>query len=148
MHAHEDLDPELAKVGEAAANVPYEGPPADLVSRTLARISSGVIPVKRVFWMLRPITHPLARIAAAALIIFAFAPMLDINLADPLGSRIEARIIGSKTAAHIEGLLDRVLTSQGNSYSQDDLDSVMGIRRPNFVPVRRVSVSSSRRNGA
>lgn len=144
---YDDLSPELARLGKAVEHLPKDAPPADLVARTLSRISAGYRPIKRVFWLLRPITHPLARVAAAAIIIAAFAPMTDMNLADPLGARIEARIIGSETADRFEGFLDSVLYRHG-SYSQDELDSVIGIRRPTFTPVRRMTVAIAKPNRA
>src|SRR5436305_6365704 len=114
---NEDLSPEMMRAAEAMSKLSPIDPPKDLVTRTLALISASYKPVKRVFWLLRPITHPLARIAAAAVIIFSFALMIDMNLADPLGSRIESLIIGRQTADRFEGLLDRVLVREGQSYS-------------------------------
>jgi len=144
MGVHEDdLSPELARLGDSVAKLPRETPPADLVTRTLNRISAGYKPVKRVFWMLRPITNPLARVVAAAMIIAALAPMIDMNVADPLGRKIESNIIGRETADRVEGFLDGVLR-HGDSYSQDELDAVIGIRRPDFKPVRRVSLNNTK----
>ncbi len=142
----DDLSPELARVGKAVASLPMETPPSDLVARTLSRISAGCKPVKRVFWLLRPITHPLARVAAAAMIMAALAPMIGMNVADPLGRRIESSITGSKTTDHVEDFIDGMM--RRNPYSQDELDAVVGIPRPEFKPVRRVSLNNTKVKGA
>ncbi len=142
-HENDDLSPELARLGEQVANLPGVTPPADLVARTLSRISSSYKPVKRVFWMLRPITNPLARVAAAAMIIAGLAPMMDMNVAEPLGAKIEASIIGREAADHVEDFIDGMLRP-GKTYSQDELDATIGIRRPDFKPVRRVSLNNTK----
>jgi hypothetical protein len=142
-HENDDLSPELARLGEQVANLPGETPPSDLVARTLSRISTSYKPVKRVFWMLRPITNPLARVAAAAMIIAGLAPMMDMNVAEPLGAKIEASIIGREAADQVEDFIDGMLRP-GKTYSQDELDATIGIRRPDFKPVRRVSLNNTK----
>ncbi|HEY3324579.1 MAG TPA: hypothetical protein VGP72_29270 [Planctomycetota bacterium] len=135
-------DPELARLGKAVSRLPREEPPPNLVARTLAHISANCQPVKRVFWLLRPITHPLARFAAAALIIAALLPMTNINMADALGSRIEHKIIGREATDRIQSAVDRLLVRHcPASYSQQDLDEFVGIPRPQFKPMRRGVVS-------
>ncbi len=132
------LDPRLSAAGRAVQALPCEQPPRDLIARTLAHIANNYQkPVKRVFWMLRPITHPLARFAAAAVIIAALFPMTDLNIADPIGKQIEKRIFGHAATTHIERMLDRFLVRHyPANCSQEDLDELIGIPRPDFVPVR------------
>jgi hypothetical protein len=122
-------DPQLVRAGEAVARLSRPQAPAGLAARTLARISQQYKPIKRVFWMLRPITHPIARIAAAALIIYALAPMTDMDIASRLGVQIERHVLGSVVEDHVEALVDNVLihhdisTGESKSY----LDSFMGV---------------------
>lgn len=121
-------DPKLIRAGEAVARLPHPQPPEGLAARTLARISSSYKPVKRVFWMLRPITHPLARVAAAALIIYTLFPMTDVDLGARLGMQIEQNIMGHTVGDRVEAFVDGVLTNHNyTADSQAYLDSFMGI---------------------
>lgn len=122
-------DPRLARMGEALSNLPRPTPPPDLVARTLARIASQYKPVKRVIWLLRPITHPLARVAAAAVIIYTLTPMTDLDMADPIGRNIEQSVIGRQGTDKLEGFVDNLLVRNGPStYSQSELDAMMGVQ--------------------
>ena len=123
-------DPELVRAGEAVARLSRPSAPAGLAARTLARISQQYKPMKRVFWMLRPITHPIARIAAAALIIYALAPMTDLDIASRLGVQIEKHVLGQALEDHVEALVDNVLIRHDISIgeSQPYLDSFMGVQ--------------------
>ena len=103
-------DPTLEQAGEAVARLSRPLPPAGLAARTLARISGSCAPVKRIFWMLRPITHPIARIAAAALIIYTLAPMTDMEIGSHLGSQLEEHVLGSTVEDPVEHFVDGVLT--------------------------------------
>jgi len=130
-------DSKLTGIGRAISRMSLETPPPDLVTRTLARISERCQPVKRVFILLRPIYHPLARLGAAAAIILALSPLTDIATADKLGAKIESRIIGRQVTDRIEMFVDGLLVRHGPAlYTQDDLDSLIGIPRPVFSPVR------------
>jgi hypothetical protein len=133
-------DPDLARMGAAIEGLSRATPPSDLVARTMARISERCTPVKKVFWMLRPITHPVARIAAAAMIIFALTPMTDVNIADPIGAKIEKNIIGSQTAENVEHFLDRLLVryNSAQDYTQCNPDVFMGANRTVNRLVRRI----------
>ncbi|MFH0938822.1 MAG: hypothetical protein V1899_06035 [Planctomycetota bacterium] len=123
-------DAELLRASEAVAGLPQPEPPRDLVSRTVARVVKDVYSFKKVFWLLRPITNPVARLVAAALIIVILTPMTDLNMADSLGARIEQRILGRRVIDRFEILVDRVLVIRGPSYySQDELDAFMGVQR-------------------
>jgi len=139
-------DPALRRAGDAVAQLPPVEPPADLVSRTMARIAAGYQPVRRVFWLFRPIFNPVARVAAAAAIILLLLPMADLNLATPLGSRIENRIIGHDATDDLEDFVDAWLIRNGPpDYAQYELDAWIGVPRPSFVPVRRASASRNNR---
>ena len=130
MNENDKLDPRLQQAGEAVARLSKATPSSDLVARTMTNIHSKWVPVKRVFWMLRPITHPLARVAAAALIIFTLSSMINMELADPIGSHIERRIVGRTLVGKVENLIDRVLVRNGPpAYLQTELDALMGIER-------------------
>lgn len=138
MSEHDLNDPKLIQAGEAVARLPQENPPRDLVARALARIAEGYKPVKRVFWMLRPITHPMARVAAAAVIILIMLPMTDLNLADPLGAGIENRILGRGTTDRVEHFVDTLLIRHGPAtYSEPDPHAFMGVQQPCDTRIRR-----------
>jgi hypothetical protein len=131
MHQDEPnlTDPRLLRAGAAVARLSRPDAPAGLAARTLARISEQYQPIKRVFWMIRPITHPVARIAAAALIIYALAPMTDLDIASRLGVQIEQHVLGASLENHVEALVDNVLIRQEirPTEAQPYLDSFMGV---------------------
>lgn len=133
-------DPVLRRAGECVARLTPEEPLPDLVARTVARVAAGYGPVKRVFWLVRPIFNPVARLAAAAAIIVILLPMTDLNLATPLGLRIENRIIGSEATDDIEDFVDALLVRNGPpNYTQYELEAWVGVPRAFFPPVRRVA---------
>lgn len=135
----------IAMAGAAVSRLSIPEPPKDLASRTLKRIAAEYMPVKRVFWYLRPITNPLARLAAAAAIIFLMVPLTDLSIAAPLGARIEENILGTRTTEQIEGMMDALLVRYGTtSYSQAYLDAFMGDPRPLAVRFIRKLPSKSR----
>ena len=117
-------DPKLVKAGEAVAGLSRPQPPAGLAARALARISASM-PAKKVFWMLRPITNPVARIAAAALIIYTLAPLTDIEWGSKLGAQIEEHVTGSSVEDPVENFVDGVLThyTPGDSQGYQPLTS-------------------------
>lgn len=124
-------DPALARAAQAVAGLPRAEPPGDLAVRTMRRISAECQPVKKVVWLLRPITNPIARLAAAAVIIFTLTPMTDLDMAEPLGSGIQNRIIGQRMAERFETFVDRLLVMNGTQpYPQAQLDAFMGVQRP------------------
>src|SRR5258708_7133510 len=127
MNTNDELnDPKLIRAGEAVARLPHPTPPEGLAARTLARISSSNKPVKRVFWLLRPTTNPLARIAAAAIIIYMLFPMTDVDLGARLGMQIEQNIMGHAVGDRVEAIVDGVLTNHNNTAeSQGNLDWFM-----------------------
>ncbi|MCY3021384.1 MAG: hypothetical protein NTW87_20410 [Planctomycetota bacterium] len=140
-------EPELVRAGAEVARLPKLEPPPDLVARTLARLTAGYKPVKRLFWLLRPIYNPVARVAAAAIIIVTMLPMADLNMATPLGARIEQRIIGRRAADRIEVFIDKLLLRNGPpKYSQYELQEWLGVPKPEFTPVRRGITPPSKLN--
>jgi hypothetical protein len=137
---NENATDALRRAGEAVSNLPPVEPPTDLVARTMATIAAGYKPVKRAFWLFRPIINPVARFAAAAVIILALLPMADLTLATPLGTKIEDKVIGSDAADDIEDFVDGLLVRNGPpNYPQYELDAWVGVPRPTFVPVRRAT---------
>jgi len=135
---YEADDRALRRAGEAVARLASVEPPPDLVARTLAHVAAGYKPVKRAFWLFRPIFNPLARFAAAAAIIILLVPMTDLNLATPLGRRIEERIIGSRATDRLEGFIDGLLVRNGApDYPEYELEALMGTPRVYFPPLRR-----------
>lgn len=139
-----DLNDEtLRRAADAVGALPKAEPPADLASRTVARVVKECRQFQRRVWLLRPITHPLARFAAAALIILTLTPMTSLNIAAPLGSKIEERIIGRQMTDRIEDFVDGLLVIHGPaSYSQTDLDEFMGVKRHHDAPRRPMQKSS------
>jgi len=136
----------LRRTGDAVAKLPPVEPPPDLVARTLARIAAGYSPVKRAFWLFRPIFNPVARFAAAAAIILLLLPMADLTLATPLGTRIEERIIGRDATDEIEDFVDDLLVRNGPpNFPQYELDALIGVPRPSFMPIRRPQAAKPNR---
>jgi hypothetical protein len=128
---NEISDPKLIKAGEAVARLPRPQPPQGLAARTMARISSSYKPVRRVFWMIRPITHPLARIAAAAIIIYMLFPLTDVDLGSKLGMQIEQNIIGHSMGDRVEALMDGVLSNYNFSGDNNAYPSFVGVQDGN-----------------
>jgi len=125
---NEDIfDADELIAGRAVASLPRPKAPADLASRTLARIAASA-PVKRTLWLLRPITNPFARCAAAAGIMLAVFPMTDLDMADKLGPRIEDRVVGSHVVDRVEIIVDDLLPTNSESYSQGELDALLNVR--------------------
>jgi hypothetical protein len=134
----DNADPQFRHAAEAVSSLSAETPPAGLAQRTINRITAECRPFKKAFWMLRPITHPLARLAAAALFIITLTPLTNIHMAAPLGSRIEQRVIGSELADRIEVIVDGILVKQGTQpYRQEDLDEFMGLHT--IKPLQKTS---------
>jgi hypothetical protein len=146
MNQDDELtEPELLNAGRAVAGLSRPAPPAGLAARTLAYVVAQCAPVRKRLWILRPITHPLARVLAAAGIMLTLFPMTTLDLAAPLGTRIEEHVVGRKVVDRVEGLVDRLLVRNGPaSYSQADLDAVVGVVR---VPANSVQRFHSVRPG-
>jgi hypothetical protein len=144
---YETDDPALRRAGEAVARLAAVEPPPDLVARTLSRVAAGWKPVKRAFWLFRPIFNPVARFAAAAAIVVLLIPMADLNLATPLGKRIEERIIGKHATDHLEAFIDGLLVRNGAPcYTEYELDALMGTPRVNHPPLFRPQTPTAKSN--
>ncbi|HYF47902.1 MAG TPA: hypothetical protein VEJ63_00735 [Planctomycetota bacterium] len=143
MEQHDEaleLNADQLRAANAVAALKHEEPPQGLAGRTLSRIAESQ-PVKRVFFMLRPITHPIARVAAAALIILSIVPIADVETATALGQRIEERITGAKVTERVERIVDKLLAYQGTpSFSPHELEP--------FGPEERLIVPKGKRRQA
>jgi hypothetical protein len=124
-------DSKLLEAGQAVARLSRPRVPSDLASRTLARIAQSK-PLRKTMLVLRPITNPLARVAAAAGIMLALFPMTDMDVAESLGSHIESRVVGPKVVDRVENLVDGLLLRVNyQGYSQTELDAVINVRSVN-----------------
>jgi len=128
-----DKDGELSdlsgKLGSRISSLSRPTPPDNLAAKTVAYVQANCPPKKRSIWLLRPITHPAARVAAAALIVLVLSPLTDLETAASLGARIEQRVIGPKMMDKLEVFMDPVLPTTDN-YSQPYFDSFLGVERP------------------
>jgi len=145
-YADELNDPKLKAAAEAVENLPRPEPRAGLTARTLQRISAGYKPVKKVYFLLRPITHPLARIAAAAVIIYALAPMTDIDFGSKAGSFVEQHILGPSVSDRIDNFVNGMLSKHEwmSADSQPYLDAFMGVSRPASTNTKHASTAHTR----
>lgn len=136
MNENPELNDELLNIGRQIEALPHPQPPKSLVARTLACIEKTVDirivqPVKKVWW-LRPITHPIARLVAALLLISTLALLADIDRAERVG-QFMSRLMGARTTERLEVLVDRVLLSFG-PVSDVDKDVVRQPERPRAEP--------------
>lgn len=135
---NDGLNDELRALGAEVGGLPSVEPLAGLAARTLDRVRQECKPVKKVFFMLRPITNPIARLSAAAAIVFLVLSLADMDTADRLGSRIEQRILGRAMTDRVEGIVDNLLVRySNNNYSQAYLDVYMDTQAPNVVNRKR-----------
>jgi len=142
MENNDFLDPELRRMGEAVAGLSRPKPPSDLASRTMSRVLNECRTVRRRWLMVRPITNPVARVLAAASIMLILFPMTTMDLAAPLGARIEERITGHEAVNRFEQIVDRLLVRSGPAnYSQEDLEAVVGARIMPVNSFRKVAHS-------
>jgi hypothetical protein len=140
-----DLDENLLRLGDSISGLSRPTPPAGLAARTMAHIQANLKPAKRVFWLLQPITNPVARVAAAAAIVAMLFPLTDFETGATLGRGIENRL-GARVTDSIESMVDNVLvqTTGPGVYSQTYLDSFMGVNRPKDRPkVKRVAMKET-----
>lgn len=120
---------DLGKLGSRISALSRPTPPANLAAKTVAFVQANCPPKKRSFWLFRSITHPAARVAAAAVIVMILSPLTDLETAASLGTRIEQRIIGPHVMDKLEVFMDPVLQT-GDNYSQPYFDSFLGVNRP------------------
>jgi hypothetical protein len=136
MNENPELNDELMDIGRRIEALPHPQPPHGLVARTLACIEQTVHvrivqPVKKVWW-LRPITHPIARLVAALLLISTLAMLADIDRAERVG-QFMSRLMGARATERLEVFVDRVLLSFG-PVSDVDKDVVRQPERPRAQP--------------
>jgi len=127
------LEPELQNAGRAVAKLAHAKAPAGLVERTLERAAL-VKPLRQKLLLFRPITHPLARVAAVAMLMsmVATAPLTDLDTVDSLGRKIEYSVVGSRNVDRFEQFMDTVLAKiNTDGYSQNELDAVTGVYNSN-----------------
>lgn len=127
-----DKDSELSdlsgKLGSRISSLSRHTPPENLAAKTVAYVQANCPPKKRRVWLLQPITHPAARVAAAAVIVLILSPLTDLETAASLGSRIEQRVIGPKMMDKLEVFMDPVLPTTEN-YSEPYFDSFLNLER-------------------
>lgn len=142
MNAHDEIDEKLLAVGHSVARLSRPAAPEGLAARTLARVASAT---RRRIWILRPITNPFARIAAAAAILMVVLPLSDLEFAQNVGTGIEQRV-GGRMVDRVEMLMDDVLPRGApDGYSQTELDAFNNVSGTNKNAVRQVKVSKPRR---
>jgi hypothetical protein len=135
MNAENDtwLNPELQRTGSVVAGLSRPKAPLGLLERTLERAAL-IKPLRKKLLFLRPITHPLARVAAVVVLMsmVATAPLTDLDTVDTLGKRIEYSVVGTKNVDRFESLMDNVLAKiNTDGYSQNELDAVTGVTNSN-----------------
>lgn len=127
------FEPRLLKAANAVANLPRIPVPAGLAARTLARIDAALpLTPRRRAWILRPITNPFARCAAAAAILLLLAPLSDLEFARNMGAKIESDLVGQRVVDRMENIMDDVLPrGTASGYSQFELDAFNNVQSTN-----------------
>lgn len=133
----EELPPELLALGETVGRLPRSEPPADLGKRTLDRVAAelpagGVgasesrSKIRTLPWWIRPITNPIARVAAAVALISTLGLFGNLDTAERVGLLTE-RVIGENTTDQLEKFVDRVLLTYGPvKLSEKDMNVLVG----------------------
>ncbi|HLX62595.1 MAG TPA: hypothetical protein VKX17_15060 [Planctomycetota bacterium] len=128
----DSLDSNLRDAASAVAQLPRPKAPAGLVQRTLDALAQ-FKPLHRKPLFLRPITHPLARIAAVAMLMALVQPLTYLDVVDEMGRGIENHV-GPRVVDHVETIVDGVLTRlEPETYSQSEQDSNIHNVNPNAV---------------
>lgn len=129
----DSLDSNLQEAASAVAQLPRPKAPAGLVQRTLDALAQ-IKPLRRKPLFLRPITHPLARIAAVAMLMVLVQPLTYLDVVDDMGRGIENHLVGPRVVDHVENFVDGVLTRiESENYSQSEQDSNIHNVNPNAV---------------
>ena len=143
-----ELEPELLAAGRSVARLRRAKAPAGLLDRTLERLAK--FPAERPkMWILRPITHPMARFAAAAMLMAMVHSFTYPDVASAVGSRIEHNIVGSKMVDRVEQIVDEIVPSNAEGYSQYELDMYTGTYNVNTTSAnarRRPTTAKARPN--
>ena len=123
----------LLEAGKAVARLPRARAPEGLAARTLARVAAAMpLGVRKRLWILRPITNPFARCAAAAAILLLLVPLSDLDFARTVGSTIEADVVGRRIVDRMENIMDDVLPRGApGGYSQTELDAFNNVQSTN-----------------
>ena len=138
------LEPELQTAGRSVARLGRTKAPAGLIERTLEKAAL-IKPLRKKLLLFRPITHPLARVAAVAMLMSMVmtVPLTDPDTVETVGRRIEYNVVGTKAVDRFEQLMDGLLAKiSTEGYSQNELDGLIGVypNNPKFVkppPMKR-----------
>ena len=120
------LDSGLLNAGRAVARMSRPKAPAGLVARTLDRLAL-IKPERRKLLIFRSITHPLARIAAVLMLTLMTVPLTDLDVVAAVGSRIEDNVIGTSGVDHVERIVDELVPTSADGYSQSELAVYTGV---------------------
>jgi hypothetical protein len=133
----EALPPELLALGETVGRLPRSEPPTDLGKRTLDRVaaelpaievgaSEAKFRISMLPWWIRPITNPIARVAAAVALVSTLGLFGNLDTAERVGILTE-RVIGEGTTDQLEKIVDRVLLTYGPvRLSDKDMNMLVG----------------------
>ena len=123
----------LLEAGQAVARLPRAQIPEGLAARTLARVAAAMpLSVRKRIWILRPITNPFARCAAAAAILLLLVPLSDLDFARAVGIKIEDNVVGRRVVDRMENIMDDVLPRGAPSgYLQSELDAFNNVQSTN-----------------
>lgn len=120
------FEPELLNAGRAVARLSRPKAPSGLVARTLDRLAK-IKPEQRKLLIFRSITHPVARIAAVVMLTLLTVPLTDLDVVAAVGSRIENHVIGTNGVNRVERIVDEIVPSDENGYSQSELVFYTGV---------------------
>jgi hypothetical protein len=131
---------ELLAAGQAVGRLPSAEPPAGLAEHTLARLErEGLVarPGKPSAWRwwIRPITHPLARLAAALVLFSALGVLGNVETAERVGRFFEG-LIGPRATDRLEVWVDRMLLCLGPDFGRDPREELVN-QHVQPRPVRR-----------
>lgn len=136
------LEPGLQTTGHSVARLSRSKAPAGLIERTLEKVAL-VKPLRRKLLLFRPITHPLARIAAVAMLMsmVVTVPLTDPDTVETVGRRVEYNVVGTKAVDRFEQLMDGLLVNiNSEGYSQNELDALIGVSPNNTKVVKPQSM--------
>ncbi|MEI6234595.1 MAG: hypothetical protein WCT04_16190 [Planctomycetota bacterium] len=148
-HNTDWLNAELRKTGRAVAALSRTKAPASLFERTL-EAAAQIKPIRQKLLMLRPITHPLARFAAAAMLMsmVATAQVTDLDTVESVGRKVEYSVVGSKNVDRFEQFMDTVLAKiNTDGYTQSEIDAVTGEYNTNPRMIRIRPQKARSQNG-
>ncbi|MCZ7644083.1 MAG: hypothetical protein M5U26_02195 [Planctomycetota bacterium] len=127
MMREDELTPQERELGEALGRLPRPIPPADLTARTVARVRAegsrqpGSAEPKaptRVWWQ-RPITSPIARAAAAIVLVAALVLVTAPRTSERIGVFF-SHLLGERNTEKLDLFVDRVLIAIGPANIQPE----------------------------